>query len=107
MINRTVYHGRDLKATLNGDSTPKFTIGFEYHPEINILFIAWSKPHNGEPYIRKVGFKTVNTRLDRMSRKNATYADNVPHVVLNNMDNYISMVRRYFKEMPQDVGFRL
>jgi hypothetical protein len=104
MQNRTVYHGRDLKAVMRGDHTPKFTIGFQYDSESNMLYIAWSKPHTGESFIRKMGYQAVNTRLDRMVNKGASYGKNIPKMVHENINNYITLVRKYFKEMPEKVN---
>ena len=107
MQNRTVYHGRDFKAVMRGDHTPKFTIGFAYYSDTNTLYVAWSKPHTGEAFVKKMGYHAVNTRLDRMIYKKVTYGKNVPRMVKENINNYITMVRKYFKEMPEQVTILL
>ena len=86
------------------NKNPVFTVGLHYSPELNILFIGWSKPNKGEHYNRKFGIKIVNERLDKMidNYPRCSYAAKAPKVVKDNINYYITKSLKYFKEIDKE-----
>ena len=125
MVNRIFYHCRkpcepivckecDNRIFINDNNPPLFTLGFEFVPEKNELYVAWSKPKSTESYTKKFGVATVSMRLDRARKhgyqafkypdyKEVTLKDeNMPFVVKKYFEYYMTKARNYFKSMNKE-----
>ncbi len=96
------------------------TLMFHYDRPTDTLFVTWAKPRHSiyeeiyETFSKSRAFEIVNKRMDRLiSYVNGDkdiygrdYSE-IPDIISKSIEKHLPKVKKYFKDMPEDVEIRI